>query len=49
MAYPTLADLREGRVTAEQFLASRNNYRMTPSRIRECTVNSDGTRAVRNA
>jgi hypothetical protein len=36
--YPTLADLREGRVTAEQFLASRNNYRMEPFRVREITV-----------
>ena len=36
--YPTLEDLREGRVTAEAFLASRNNYRMEPFRVREITV-----------
>jgi hypothetical protein len=36
--YPTLADLREGRVTTEQFLASRNNYRMEPTRTRVITV-----------
>jgi len=36
--YPTLGDLREGRVSAEAFLASRNHYRMEPFRVREITV-----------
>lgn len=35
---PTLEDLQEGRVTAEEFLASRNGYRMEPYRRREITV-----------
>lgn len=37
-SYPTLEDLREGRVTAEAFLASRNHYKMTPTRTRTITV-----------
>jgi hypothetical protein len=36
--YPTLEDLREGRVSAEEFLASRNHYRMQPFRVRDITV-----------
>jgi hypothetical protein len=36
--YPTLEDLREGRVSAEELLASRNHYRMEPFRVREITV-----------
>ena len=43
----TLKDLQEGRVTAEEFLASRNNYRMSPSRIRECTAHGNGRYTVR--
>jgi hypothetical protein len=35
---PTLKDLQEGRVTPEQFLASRNNYRTAPVRVRTKTV-----------
>lgn len=38
MTYPTLKDLQEGRVTPEQFLASRNNYTMQPTRVRSITV-----------
>ena len=44
---PTLKDLQEGRVTAEEFLASRNGYRMAPTRIRECTVHGNGRYTVR--
>ena len=40
--YPTLADLQNGRVTAEEFLASRNNYRMEPTRTRTITVKVRG-------
>lgn len=36
---PTLADLREGRVSIEAFLASRNNYvGAQPFRVREIKV-----------
>jgi hypothetical protein len=37
-SYPTLADLREGRVSPEEFLRSRNNYQAKPFRIRTVTV-----------
>ena len=35
---PTLADLREGRVSPEAFLASRNHYQTKPTRTRVVTV-----------
>lgn len=35
---PTLKDLQEGRVTPEQFLASRNHYMTAPRRTRTKTV-----------
>ena len=35
---PTLEDLRTGRVSAEEFLASRNNYRTNPVRVRTKVV-----------
>lgn len=37
---PTLNDLQEGRVTPEQFLASRNHYRTVPVRVRTKVVRS---------
>lgn len=35
---PSLADLREGRVSPEAFLASRNSYQTRPFRTRSVTV-----------
>lgn len=49
---PTLEDLREGRVSPEAFLASRNHYRTEPTRVRVLrapafrTWNRNGTSAV---